>query len=175
MVKYLQLQKTVYFDMLYERYAKKVYAKSLSMLKNTDEAEDAVHDIFMKILLKLSKFNLRSKFSTWLYAITYNHCIDKIRLNKKRNINQIEDEMLDIPDGTEDNEKFLLEIKVERLGTILEKIPKEDKAILMMKYLEEMKIKEIAQITQRTDSAIKMQLKRARHKLERIYYQLYKD
>ncbi len=172
---YVKTQKSVYFDTLYQRYVKKILGKSLSMLNSLEEAEDAVHDIFMKVLMKISKYDNRSKFSTWLYSITYNHCIDIIRKNKKRKTVLEEEVLPDVQEADDAQEKFILEIKVDRLDVILDKISKEEKALLLMKYLEEMKIKEIASITRYTESAVKMKLKRAKHKLQRIYYQTYND
>jgi RNA polymerase sigma factor (sigma-70 family) len=72
-------------EILYQRYADKVYRKCLSFVKEEASAEDLTHDIFMKLYLNLSSFKQKSKFSTWLYSITYNFCIDHIRKNKKKN------------------------------------------------------------------------------------------
>ncbi len=80
---YIESQKQYYFSELYGRYADKVYGKCLSMLKDSALAEDAAQEIFTKIFLRLSSFNEKAKFSTWLYSITYNFCIDVIRRKKK--------------------------------------------------------------------------------------------
>jgi len=81
--KYLRTQKGFYFDLLYERYSSKIYAKAISILNDEHWAEDCTQEIMMKLLLNLSKFSGKSKFSTWVYSITYNYCIDKIRNRKK--------------------------------------------------------------------------------------------
>ena len=72
------------FAILYKRYSRKVFAKCISMLKDEAKAGDATQDIFLKIFLNLSKFNFKSRFSTWIYSITYNYCIDFIRRDKKQ-------------------------------------------------------------------------------------------
>ena len=85
------------------------------------KSQDAIQDIFIKVLLNLSTFKQDSKFSTWLFSITYNYCIDVIRRDGKF-LTEIIDEkkgsdlLLD-EDGIE--EKKLLEIKVDRLDTVL--------------------------------------------------------
>lgn len=81
--RYLKEQNPEYFSALYRRYGGKVYAKCISMLNDEALAHDAVQDIFIKVFLNLSKFNEQSSFSTWLYSITYNFCIDMIRKKKK--------------------------------------------------------------------------------------------
>ena len=172
---YLASQKSIYFDILYTRYSGKVYGKSMSLLKDEAMAEDAVQDIFMKILLNLSKFSMKSRFSTWLYSITYNYCIDLIRRRKKLRKLQSEelDENLDVPEEVDDS--FLLETEVKRLKIILEKIPVDDKAVLLMKYQDEMSIKEICAVMEKSESSVKMKIKRAKHKFKRIYFQIFKE
>lgn len=88
---YLASQNVNYFNLLYDRYTNKVYAKCMSMLRDQELAEDATQEIFVKILLSLSKFSGKSKFSTWLYSITYNYCIDQIRKEKNENFVQVND------------------------------------------------------------------------------------
>lgn len=151
-----------------------MFSKCITLLKDEGQAEDAMQDIFIKVLVKLSKFAGKSKFSTWLYSITYNYCIDLIRKNKKGRLVEIED---DLPgfDNSEIEDKVLLEIEVERLAIILDKIPTMDKAILLMKYQDSMPIKVIAKTFEKTESAIKMQIKRAKYKFQREYRLNYTD
>lgn len=171
---YLREQNTVYFTQLYRRYASKVFAKCISMLGDEGLARDATQDIFIKILLNLSKFTEQSSFSTWVYSITYNYCIDLIRKKKKIPMLYTEDvgkmskeTEVEIPDSV------LLEMKQERLGKVLDRLPPGDKAILMMKYIDDLQIKDIGDVLGKTESAIKMQIMRAKHKAQVIYDEMY--
>lgn len=171
---YLREQNTVYFTQLYRRYASKVFAKCISMLGDEGLARDATQDIFIKILLNLSKFTEQSSFSTWVYSITYNYCIDLIRKKKKIPMLYTEDvgkmskeTEVEIPDSV------LLEMKQERLGKVLDHLPPGDKAILMMKYIDDLQIKDIGDILGKTESAIKMQIMRAKQKAQVIYDEMY--
>ena len=74
------------FGILYDRYAEKVYHKCISFVKDVDLAQDLAHDVFLKTFLNLAKFEGKSKFSTWLYSLTYNFCIDYLRKNNKNMI-----------------------------------------------------------------------------------------
>lgn len=168
--RYLQEQNPEYFNTLYRRYAGKVFAKCISMLADEALARDAVQDIFIKVYLNLSRFNEQSSFSTWLYSITYNFCIDLIRKKKKVPITftddaeRIGDQIdVDIPDSV------LLEMKHGRLEKVLAKMPEGDRIILLMKYMDDMSIKDIADFFQKTESAIKMQIMRAKQKAQMIY------
>jgi RNA polymerase sigma-70 factor (ECF subfamily) len=171
---YLREQNTTYFTQLYRRYASKVFAKCISMLGDEGLARDATQDIFIKILLNLSKFTEQSSFSTWVYSITYNYCIDLIRKKKKipllytEDVGKISKETeVDIPDSV------LLEMKQERLAKVLDRLPPGDKAILMMKYIDDLQIRDIGEILNKTESAIKMQIMRAKQKAQAIYDDMY--
>lgn len=171
---YLVTQRSHLFDVLYKRYSGKVFGKCISLLKNEEAAEDAVQEIFMKILFNLSKFSGRSKFSTWLYSITYNFCIDTIRKQKKNLSTAVDDiENYDVVDDVEDS--FLMEMNVERLKVILGEIPTDDKSILLMKYQDELSIKEIGDILDKSESAIKMKIKRAKQKFKKVHNDFYSN
>lgn len=172
--RYLQEQNPEYFTTLYRRYAGKVFAKCISMLGDEALARDAVQDIFIKVFLNLSRFSEQSSFSTWLYSITYNFCIDLIRKKKKivvvlsDDIGRIGDEPeVDIPDSV------LLEMKHDRLEKVLARLQEGDRIILLMKYMDDMSIKDIADFFQKTESAIKMQIMRAKMKAQTIYEEMY--
>ena len=171
---YLETQNVNYFNILYDRYSRKVFGKCYSLLKSESKAEDAAQEIFVKVLLNLSKFSGKSKFSTWLYSITYNFCIDAIRKNKK-NVGVLVDDIgrygEEVEDEIEDTE--LMETNVLRLKEVLNVIPAGDKAILLMKYQDEFSIKEICGIIDKSESAVKMKIKRAKEKFIKTYKEMY--
>ena len=172
--RYLETQDGSYFSIIYDRYSRLVYAKSLSMLKNEAAAEDAVQEIFIKVMLKLSSYTGDAKFSTWMYAITYNYCIDIIRKTQRKKAIDVEDiDVLEASMIPEPDDARILEVDIKRLKYILERIPRKDKAILMMKYLEEFSIKEIAEIMEKSESAVKMQILRAKEKFLNKYEEAY--
>lgn len=171
--KYLETQKGAYFDIIYKRYSAKVFARSISLLKNEEIAQDAVQDVFMKILTNLSKFGGKSKFSSWLYSITYNHCIDFIRRNKKMQTVHMADHFEFKAEESEVEDKLLLETKIEQLKDIMDVMPPKDKAVLLMKYQDGMSINDISQITEKSESAVKMQIKRAKQKFIHLKQSIY--
>jgi RNA polymerase sigma factor (sigma-70 family) len=171
---YLDTQETTYFSALYNKFYGRVFAKCLAILGDRAVAQDAVQEIFTKIFLNLARFNEKAQFSTWIYSITYNYCIDLIRKEKKNQMfsNDIEKAGA-VVDDVED--VFLLEMKLDRLKALLERIPRGDKAILMMKYQDDLSIREIGEICNKSESAIKMQLKRSKEKVKQAYDELYRD
>ena len=175
--KYLATQNVHYFNILYDRYSGKVFGKCFSLLKSEARAEDAAQEIFVKVLMNLSKFSGKSKFSTWLYSITYNFCIDTIR-KKKKDVGVLVDDINRYGDEIEDDDiddAEIMETNVHRLKEILNIIPAGDKAILLMKYQDEFSIKEICEILDKSESAVKMKIKRAKEKFVRTYKEMYSD
>ncbi|MBL7783267.1 MAG: sigma-70 family RNA polymerase sigma factor [Saprospiraceae bacterium] len=164
----------MYFTVLYRRYAGKVFAKCISMLADEGQARDATQDIFIKVLLNLAKFTEQSSFSTWVYSITYNYCIDMIRKKKKMPLLFTEDVGKVSKETNEElPDSVLLEMKQERLEKVIDRLPPGDKAILMMKYIDDLQIKEIGDVLGKTESAIKMQIMRAKQRAQLIYDELY--
>lgn len=172
--RYLSDQSHKDFEILYTRYSKKVFGKCLSILKDEEKAQDATQEIFVKIILNLDKFRRRSRFSTWIYSITYNYCIDYVRRSKKDKSILVEDMANEYDRASEDVEDhLLLEINVKRLKDILNQVTVADKMILMMKYQDDLSIREISKIIDKSESAIKMQIKRAKLRFQKTYRRKY--
>lgn len=161
------------FGVLYDRYAKTVYNKCIGFLGSHETAQDLTQDIFVKLFVKLKSFKGDSKFSTWLYAFTYNHCINYLQREvkgKKGEFAIAEDTADEIPDEVPDSEIF--EMKAQNLKTALAMIQPEEKAILLMKYQDDISIKEIAAAMDLGESAVKMRLTRAKANLVKKYRSL---
>jgi RNA polymerase sigma-70 factor (ECF subfamily) len=70
--------------MLYEAYGPSIYRRAMILLQSEEEAVDAVHDVFERVLTKGDTFLHKSTAMTWLYSITTNHCLNRLRTNKRR-------------------------------------------------------------------------------------------
>lgn len=164
---YLETQAAACFRVLYDRYVGRIYAKCISMLKDEVMAQDATQEIFTKVFLNLSRFKEQSRFSTWVYSITYNYCIDYLRRKKKQK-DLFSDELEQAPDLAEEevSDKIIFEIELDQLERVLQEIPDSDRMVLLMKYQDRMSIKEIADIIGKTESAVKMKIKRAKAKAQ---------
>lgn len=167
--RYIETQRNEYFERLYERYCDKVYRKCLSFAKNDAQAEDLAHDIFLKLVLKLGSFKEQAKFSTWLYSITYNHCADYARATSRHREVYVDDgwERMDL--GTDDGLAELAEMEAQQLKKAMEKMPFDEQTMLLMKYQDDISIRDIAEVQGLTESAVKMRLKRSRDKLRKYY------
>ncbi|GAB3997671.1 RNA polymerase sigma factor [Spirosoma daeguense] len=141
------------------------------MTKNSEQAEDFTHDIFLKVFNKLDAFQERSSFSTWLYSISFNYCSDQIRLAKRLTTITLEDVVKhDFPElkDTAIHEETMFLVK-----RAMETVSPKERTLLRLKYEDGMSIDAIAQKYNLKSSTIKMRLKRTRDKLQRLYGQKY--
>ncbi len=161
------------FGILYDRYANVVYNKCLSFSKSKEEAQDLTHDIFVLLYVKLKTFKGESKFSTWLYSLTYNFCVNYVqRIKKKKEEKIVVTSTITKYEKHEVADVDLFMVPSEKLMKILDTCKPEDKMILLMKYQDDFSIKEIARVLELGESAVKMRLKRAKVKVMEIYKDL---
>ncbi|MTI87156.1 MAG: RNA polymerase sigma factor [Balneolaceae bacterium] len=164
------------FGLLYDRYGDRVFNKCIAFTKSELDAEDLAHDIFLKVFLKLSTFNQKSSFYTWLYAITYNTCVDYARKQSNKNSQSISFEEIDqkrIKAYHSNSEQHLLKMKVDQLKQVLTQLPPQDKMILLMKYQEGLSIVELQEVFNIGKSAVKMRLLRARERAVTVHKELF--
>jgi len=154
------------FSQLYDRYASVVYNKCLSFSKSKEEAQDLTHDIFLKLFIKLRSFKGRSKFSTWLYSFTYNHCVNYVQRDSEKKKPKVPiDDYLEKFTSEDLSDENIFSLKTEKLKRVLELIDPNDKVILLLKYQDELSIKEIQEVLDIGESAVKMRIKRAKEKV----------
>jgi len=158
------------FEILYLRYFKKVRDKCFSFLKDTKLSEEFANDILTKAYEKIHGFKGNSSFSSWLYSITYNYCIDYLRVKKKLHYPDWNSNN-EIPEIIDESETDFEEASYENLLTIFELIHPEEKVLLLMKYQDNLPIKSIAKTLRISEDAVKMRLKRARSRVIYMYNQ----
>jgi len=147
-----------------------VFTLSLKMLRNREEAEEAAQDSFVKVYRSLAKFKGDSKFSTWLYTITYNTCLDRIRKNKREQVAVVIDENTGQQIASMDNVLQGIEARERRqiIQDCLALLPGEDSFLLTLFYFEEQSIKEIAKIMDINTNHVKIKLHRGRKKIAAV-------
>jgi len=159
------------FSYLVDAHKGMIYTIALRMLKNVEDAEELAQDTFVKAFSSLKDFKFESKFSTWLYRITYNGAISKLR---KKQVEILDVDEVYLPESeVMSSYNAINELnKVEQKKYINEAIGnlKEDDAfIITMYYLRENSIEEISEIAGLTLSNVKVKLHRAR---KRFYDEL---
>ena len=173
--KIVETNNTNLFAILYDRFSGVVYNKCYGFSKNKEEAQDLTHDVFIRLFIKLRTFKGNSKFSTWLYSFTYNFCVNYVQRNshkKKEKVTVVTDQIKEEDSFDEVEDSALFELKSEKLAKAMNIIDPNNKMILLMKYQDDMPIKEIAVLLDLGESAIKMRIKRAKEKVIKAYEEL---
>lgn len=174
--KIVETNNTHLFAVLYDRYASVVYNKCYGFSKSKEEAQDLTHDVFIRLFVKLRTFKGRSKFSTWLYSFTYNFCVNYVQRNankKKERVTVVTDQIKEDDTSFEEiDDATLFELKSDKLAKAMEIINPNDKMMLLMKYQDDMSIKEMAAVLDLGESAVKMRVKRAKEKVVKAYQEL---
>jgi len=158
------------FAVLVDRYKNLVFTLSFKMLQNREEAEEASQDAFIKVYRSLPKFKSESKFSTWLYKITYNTCLDRLR-SKKRTT-----QIVSVDDFGEKEVRTLINVldtieereRKQMIQNCLNLLPGEDSFLLTLYYFQENSLKEISKIMGINENNLKIKLFRSRIKLAGI-------
>lgn len=154
---------------LYSRYYKKVYHKCLTFTKDRDKAFDLAQDILVKALRNVSNFQNKSAFSSWLYRITYNYCIDYVRSKKRRAELSLETQIHvaeQMPYEEYHDENYQRFQKVQK---ILSRFTGETREMLELKYLQGYSLKDLMDKYGLAESAVKMRLLRAKRKVVHLY------
>lgn len=142
---------------LHARYGKKVLGFFIYMLKeDKDKAQDFVQELFMRILEKHQQFNPERKFSPWMFAIASNLCKTEFR----KPINQrISDDANELDEHAEWSENNFDKIEFRKaLKQAISNLEEHHRETFILRYIEELSIKEIAVITNVSDGTVKSRL-----------------
>lgn len=155
------------FDLLMQHYQKLVYQISYSFGKNKDNALDISQNVFIKVYQKLSTFKAKSSFKSWLSKITYNEGINWVRANQKH----LNHQSIDNPDGlswsviSHDDESLAKENKSKLIQCLYE-LNTRYRLAVVLRYFEDMPIKDIASTLQCSEGVVKNMLFRSLRKLK---------
>ena len=156
------------FSELVERHQDKAMTLAMRMLRNREDAEEAVQDAFVRAFRALERFEKRSRFATWLYRILYNVCstaLTKRGEPLERSFPEWDDEGEEIeipdfsaiPDSVVEGEELR-----QHVVDAMNELPPIYSGITTMFYLDDLSYEEIAQITESPVGTVKARLFRAR-------------
>ena len=158
------------FGELVEAYQDKVYNLALRMCGNADDAFDLAQDAFFRAWRGLSGFQFESAFSTWLFRLTSNVCLDWLRAKKRRptvSLTTLDDEgeevQMEIRDPGKSPEELLLAAEDRAAVTrAMNELPVEFREILTLRAIDDLSYTEIAEILHLREGTVKSRLSRAR-------------
>jgi RNA polymerase sigma-70 factor, ECF subfamily len=158
-----------------ELYKDKVYQISYRMLGNRHEAEDIAQEAFIRAFINIHSFNIDLKFSTWLFRIATNLCIDRIRKKKPDYYLDADVAGTDglnmysqIPSKTDMPEKELESLELEEtIQREILKLPEKYRTVIVLKYIEELSLIEISEILNLPIGTVKTRIHRGREALRK--------
>lgn len=160
---------------IYENHQHLVFNLCLNYLQNKQDAEEAAQDVFVKIHHKLIEFREKASYKTWIYRITVNHCLDVLRSRQRQKrfgfllsfFDERNESRTETPDF--DHPGVLMEDheSLEILFGKINQLPENQRTALILKYLDELSQREIAEIMQISEKAVESLLMRAKSNLNK--------
>lgn len=177
----LRGDETAYQELM-EKYYQMIYRLIYQIIKNREETEDLVQDSFMKAFRALPEFDPQYAFSTWLYKIAYNTCIDTIRkrklkivsldhpLRESENQSPLSSEMKN--EQLSPEETLLFSEKQKHLQKAIEKLPEIYRQVIILRHQEELSYEQISEMLALPVGTIKARIFRAREMLKKALKEL---
>ncbi len=156
------------FGTLVERYDRAVYHLAYRTLRDREEARDATQEAFFKAYRSLRTFRPEGKFSTWIFAIAYHACCDRLA-RRKRYSNEELPERADPAAGPES--EAIASDEAQRLRRAIASLPEKYRAVITLYHLQGRQYEEIAQVLSVPMGTVKTHLFRAKEQLRRILNQ----
>jgi len=156
-------------------YQDKLYHMAYRMLGSRQEAEDVVQDAFLRVYKNLERYDETMKFSTWIYRIATNLCIDRLRKRKPTyslDADTTEHEGLDgysmIPSDnrTPESETLLSEMQ-STVHKAIDNLPAKYKSVMVLRYLQELSLQEIGDVLDMPVTTVKTRVHRGREFLRK--------
>jgi RNA polymerase sigma-70 factor, ECF subfamily len=153
------------FATLVERYDRAVYHLAYRTLHDAEEARDATQEAFFKAFRSLRTFKTGAKFSTWIFAIAYHACCD--RLNRRKRY--VSDEMPDRADSGPGPEQQAIALdEASRLRTAIDALPEKYRTVITLFHLQGQQYEEISTVLGLPMGTVKTHLFRAKEQLRRL-------
>jgi RNA polymerase sigma factor (sigma-70 family) len=152
---------------IYDRYSGRIYNFAFRFLRNAEAAEDAVQEVFVKMIRYANQFHGDAKLSTWLFSITANWCRDYLRKadNKAK---ETEEVLLSLPSHEQSPERALEQRDDEvRVRKALEALTAEQREAILLSRYQGLSYAEIAQIAGCSEGAVKTRVFRAMETLKK--------
>ena len=151
------------FEALYAKYYDKVFSISRGVLLDSDEAADAVQEVFTLVYRNLARFDRRARFSTWLFRITINRSIQEARRNRHRSKHvELDEALAQVASVETDPPSPQIEIAMAQLAPA-------DRALLALVYWDELSLADVAASLGCNVNAAKTRLYRARERFRAVY------
>ncbi len=166
------------FRVLVERYQKKAFGQALAMLKDREEAMDVAQEAFVKVYRRLEHFQGSASFSTWLYRIVFNLCVDRLRRKETTWLDDLREQtqkesaincgLVSSPTIANPLQSTLQAELAKKINEALAQVPEKQREVLILRELEGLSYEEIARVLQVPKGTVMSRLHHARVKLQEL-------
>ena len=180
LMKRYQKGQSAAFELLYQRHRKPIFGFILRYVRERDKAEELMQEVFFKLVQQRNNYKTQAKFTTWLYTIARNLCIDTYRKSKHRqtvslqqNVGGEEDgasleQLLEDLNPGRDGEQRVFDRQLQRvIEEGVQLLPDEQKQAFLLRQVSHLKFKEIAEIADTSENTIKSRMRYALEFLRR--------
>ncbi|MBL1212151.1 MAG: RNA polymerase sigma factor [Ignavibacteriae bacterium] len=144
------------FNELVRKHQKNIYWHARRLLGNHMDADEVTQEVIITMYKKLNTFKFDSAVTTWLYKITYNKSVNNIRKSKVRKYLFLDDEEVREMKNSENlYEDYESKEKLNKVDEVLNELPIKQKEVFILKQFEGLKYREIAEITGKSEGALK--------------------
>jgi len=168
------------FEILMDRYERPLVTFCYGFMRDVQRAEDITQEAFLRVFRNAYRYKPMARFSTWVYRIATNLCINELKKQRLRQASSIDQSLSADPESTKVVEKIasdcatpLTQAEEKELQALLakavENLPEDQRSTLIMVEFNHMAYKEIADVLGITVSAVKMRIKRARENLRQMF------
>ncbi|MBR2902524.1 MAG: sigma-70 family RNA polymerase sigma factor [Clostridia bacterium] len=164
------------FERLIESVKLLVINTAYQYLKDYEDALDCSQEVFIKAYRNMASYRENSAFSTWIYQITKNQCIDMLRRNKTTNLSieeSMEDEdapeiQLSAPESQQPENNAIRNRQIEAVRRAIDQLPDKLREVCVMRDIQELSYQEISELLDIPEGTVKSRLNSARIKLRKI-------
>jgi RNA polymerase sigma factor (sigma-70 family) len=146
------------------KYKNQLYSTILRMTKNPQDTQDLVQEAFIKVYHQLGKYDGKGSFSSWIYRVAINHCMDEFR-KKRYKMMQVEINEEKVVNPNHPEVIFLKNEKNRQLERLIATLPEDERIIILLRYVNELSYIEISELVELPLSNVRNKLHRAKKKM----------
>lgn len=152
------------FRQLVEKYQDSVINTCYRFLRNKEEAEEVAQEVFLKVYLSANTYQPKTKFSTWLFKIVVNSCLNKLRDKKKFSLSQLDEDLHASSENQPDKSLEQEELRM-LVRNAVDSLPENQRTVILLNQYEGFSYQDTAKILDCSVSAIESRLFRAKESL----------
>ncbi len=174
LIERLRRGEKVAFEPLFDRYRERLFWVAYQMLRNTEDALDAVQEVFLRVLRAIDRFDTKRRFYTWACQILINHCVDRLR-RKGTGGETVSLEKTGTPSValSGPDEEVAKEETRNRVFEVLGRLPAPYRTVIVLREIEGLSCREVAEVVGTSHATVRWRLHRARIMFRKIWEKEY--